>query len=90
MGRTRNDIQSWRLSPVNLGWVNFHQYRHWKGDVLVIVRGPCARKGQWTRDIVTKYVIEKNGTKRPIRADNLRADENPETWDDPADWWDAL
>jgi len=66
MGKAKASKQYWILYDGK--WYNFHQYQKFDrfGGTIFVVRGPCKRKGDFTRSVTTKFVQERNGDYRFI------------------------
>ena len=78
----------WYADPMGHGVCGHHPYHHLRtGVTIVVVRGPV-RKACYTRKVVTKYVIERNGKCRPIKADYKWLDEKDD-WPDPRPYWES-
>jgi len=59
-------------------WVNLHEYTYSCGDRVVVVRAPpCGRKGQFTDNTLTKFVLPLGGEPRFIRRDKAYPNDPP-------------
>ena len=76
MGKFKIQRQTWILHGGN--WYNFHEYEYYRGDVIFVVRGPCKKKGDFTRKVATKFVKPARGEYRGIKKDECWKDENPD------------
>ena len=77
--------------------VRFDESRQYRdGGYEVVVRGPFDKNGcfkkngsaVYTRKIITKFYVERNGHMRPTKPskETYWGDENPDEWEGPAPW----
>ena len=65
-------------------------YYHYASGITYHRLRQRAYKGEYSRRTITCWVVEADGSKRPVDADRERhwLDEDSENWDDPSRWWD--